>query len=284
MRAPPRSILRARRGFTILELILAVLIMGVMMSSGAIGVSSQVGKMRAQGEGDRLLANLHFTRELARAKAPAPQVGWNGGYGLYFWTNQNSGTCLQYAPVAMTDEVHPDSPFNVVVPFWNDGVPASNSGFLVAPVTMGEMQPVDFQKLSAGELSHGLQIIFQSDEPGVKDYSPTSVPRWPRRTRRRQFQTDRVVFWAPGYTSAPSPAWPSQLGVTLPTSRNGRHIYNRIYVLSPSDSSRGLDTGYNNPDNNPAKPVTLPVRIHIHPGTGLARIMTKYERRDDGTW
>lgn len=280
MRAPLRSFLRARRGFSLLELIISVLIIGVMMGSGAMGVSSQVGKMRGQGEGDRLLANLRFTRELARGKA----TNWANGYGLFFWTNQTSGTCLQYSAVAMTDEVRPDSPFNIVLPFWSEGVPSGNSGALIAPVTLGEMQPVDFQKMSAGELSHGMQIIFQSDEPGVPDYAPTLLPRYPKRAQKKRYSTDRVVFWAPGYQSSNSPAWPQEYGVTLPQTRNGKHAYNRIYILSPSDSSKGLDTKYNNPDNNPNKPVQLPIRIHIHPGTGIARMMTKYERRDDGTW
>ena len=261
--------------------------MGVLLSTGASGISSEAAKMRAQAEGDRLYSCLRFVRELARTQSTQaqPTFGNYNGYGVYFWTNQTSGTCLQYSPLAGVIPSRPDDPQNQVMPFWSEGVPASSGGSLIAPITLGQMQPVDFQKLSGSELSHGLQIVFQSDQIRAPDLHPRTLPRYPAQTPQPFYSTDRIMFWPPGYlpSTPPGNPWPQNYGVTLPTSPNGQTIYNRVYILSPMDLSGGLDSSINNNGYTPPNAI-LPVRIRIDPGTGIIRMMTKYERRDDGTW
>lgn len=253
-----------RHGFSIFELLITLILMGVVAGSGAIKMGGQVTRIRAQSEGDRLLSCLRWMREQSRMHAP----GWDtDGFGVYFWSNLNTGTCLQYTPWHGNNARRPDDPLNQVTSIFELGTPDH-------PITMGQHRPIEFSTLTKDELSHGMQIRFYSDQPNAGFYDPVSIPAYPGNQPRRAFRMDRVMFWAPGYPAAfrPGNPWPQEYGVTLP--RRGNITYNRIYILSPSDDP-----------NNPTPSLRrMPVRIHIHPGTGEIRMMTAEERRDDGTW
>lgn len=256
----------ARRAFSIFELFIAVIIMGVVAGTGSMKLGGQVSRIRAQAEGDRLVSCLRWMREMSRCKAP----GWQSGYGVYFWNNKNTDTCLQYSPYIAANYRVPDDPTNTVS--WNHhlGLPST-------PVTLGQHSPMDFKELQPAELSQGLQIVFQSDYPGAATYQPRSIPNFPVRVAGGAWRRDRVVFWSPGNPapSRPGNPWSQEYGVSLPKIGTSPVItYNRIYVLSSAD----------NPDSPDPKELKLPVRIHIHPGTGVVRMMNSYERRDDGTW
>lgn len=239
--------------------------MGVIAGSGAMVLGGQVTRIRAQAEGDRLVSCLRWMREMAHSRAPL----WQQGYGVYFWANTNTGTCLQYSPYTPNQYRVPDDPVNnAVTSIWNLGLPHQ-------PVTLGQHSPVEFSTLTPAELSNGLEIVFQSDLAGMATYRPRSLPRYPSRVAGRDWRRDRVVFWPPG-VPAPTlrgrPWTGGEYGASLPVI--GTTTYNRIYVLSSADDTT-------NPDPTLRK---LPVRIHIHPGTGFVRIMNPFERRDDGTW
>lgn len=256
---------KGRRGVTIFELIITLVIIGLVASSGSMRISSQVHRLRAQAEGDRLLACLRWVREMAHSRAPL----WQQGYGVYFWYNLTTQSCIQYSPYTPNQyRVPDDSRFNQIATQLDLGAPHR-------PVTLGQRQPIDFANLTPEELSSGLRIVFQSDQPGLPPYTPLSLRNFPNPVAGRNWRRDRVVFWPPG-VQAPLLAgnpWPSEYGTTLPRPRRNQ-TYNRIYILSPTDD----------PDNVNPQLRRMPVRIHIHPGTGVVRMMTAFERRDDGTW
>lgn len=259
---------KGRRGFSLFELVLTLMIIGIVASSGSMRISGQVNRIRAQAEGDRLVACLRWMREMAHSRAPL----WQQGYGVYFWNNPKTGTCIQYSPYTPNQyRVPDDSRFNQVPSQLDLGAPHR-------PVTLGLRQPIDFQNMTLEELTQGLRIVFQTDQPNRPNREPQSLPNYPNRVASGNWRRDRVVFWPPG-VSAPALAgnpWPAEYGTTLPRWRVGGTwvTYNRIYILSNADDP-------DNPDPNERK---MPIRIHIHPGTGAVRLMTKFERRDNGTW
>ena len=241
-----------------------MLIMGIIATTGAMQMGGQVTRIRAQAEGDRLVACLRWMREMAHSRA----ARYDSGYGVYFWNNAVTDTCLQYSPYSPGLRYrYPDDPSNAVTALSQLGLPQ-------VPVTLGQHSPLAFQTLTTEELSNGLEIVFQSDQPGAATYRPRSLPAYPDQVANSDWRRDRVVFWPPGY-QAPALAgapWPAEYGTSLP--QVGTVTYNRIYILSSSDTPNEYDP----------KLRKMPVRIHIHPGTGVVRFMTPYERRDNGTW
>lgn len=269
-----------RSAFSILEIVVVFTIIGVMAGVGALRLEHGRAQLAKDNEGQRLLAILRSMREMA--SSGGPDAGF--GYGVFFWYNSAAGCCYEYSPYIPRSPTVPNGFGNYISRFANMGLPDQ-------PFALGLRSPVERQGLSGSARSEGFRIYFQTDTLNQPDFVPSAqrtydgggnpiTPSpvnswrdsmylfWPRGQRPNNGGPWAPAFW--------TPCSGAQYGVTMPTRGGCNNVwYNRIYIRSDTDTT-------NNPISDPNE--EIPARIWIHPGTGIVRLMEKYERRADGRW
>lgn len=266
MSLPARGLIR-RRGFTIVELLVALVLIAILATGASVKMVSTTARIKQLAEAEKLVATLRWLRHCAHTRAPR----WQTGYGVFFWNNKRSFSCVQYSPYTAVNPLAPDARQNTI----NDPLlPGSPE----APATIGPPQSRQFRQdfanlpwdVPASMVTNGYDIVFQTDVPGQADLRPVSYPVFP--ATAAGYNVDRIVFWPPGYRApaVAGPAWPQEYGVTLP--RRGAITFNRIYIRHPSDHPFRYA-----PDGRVATRGQQPARIHIHPGTGMVRLMEPHE-------
>ena len=290
-------------GFTIVELIVTMLLIGILATAGSMKFTAATTDLRQEAEAARLLACLRWLREMARTYSPASRTG----YGIFFWKTPASGgmpaRCISYSPYTPRPTPGtsinyayrvPADPKNSITPFRNMGGPQD-------PIYFGLLTPAERDTTPIALLGNGLEIYFQSDSMGVTDWTPATDSNWPEwkptvlSTETVGFNRCRIVFWPPmsGAQASLTTPWPinspryspprpwggGEKGPTLPdfiTSGWGSwwdSCYNRIYIRTPLSST--------DPNHITGSP---PIRIQIHPGLGTVRLMPTWERRSNNTW
>jgi prepilin-type N-terminal cleavage/methylation domain-containing protein len=285
MVVPTRFSLTRRAGFSIIEVIVVTIVIGIIAASGAAKLDRASRQLQADSEAKRLLAVLRGCREFATSGG----ASINTGYGVFFWGHPNPNNpavplCYEYSPYI---------PFNRTVPnAWTNALARlPMMGLPDQPLQLGMRSDIERQPLTVEAASEGLQIYFQCDTIGMPDLYPNAqrtnwfgTPITP--VPAGSFNTSRVIFWPRGDRTAGTPwapgFWtpfsPAQYGVTLPTAANDTIFYNRIYVRADVDMALGAKW------QSPAVRDSIPQRIWIHPATGVMRLMGKDERRADGSW